>query len=58
MMAASIRPESFADYVASRMHRGPMERLASDYGKPQSPLVIKLLGWVTLASTTTFLLLS
>jgi hypothetical protein len=47
----------FADYIASRMYRGLTERLASDYRKQQSPLVIKLLGWLTLALTTSFLLL-
>ena len=46
----------FADYIAARMYRGLMERFASDYRKPQSPLVIKLLGWVTLSLQTLFLL--
>jgi len=47
----------FADYIAARMYRGLLERLASDYRQAQSPLVIKLLGWVTLSLTTLFLLL-
>lgn len=46
----------FADYIAARMYRGLMERFASDYRTPQSPLVIKLLGWVVLALQTSFLL--
>lgn len=46
----------FADHIAARMYRGLMERFASDYRKPQSPLVIKLLGWVTLSLQTLFLL--
>ena len=46
----------FADYIAAKMWRGLMERFASDYRTPQSPLVIKLLGWVTLSLQTLFLL--
>lgn len=45
-----------AEYIAARMHRGWLESLASDARSPQSPLVIKLLGWIALSVQTLFLL--
>ena len=45
-----------SEYIAARMNRGWMESLASDFRKPQSPVVIKLLGWVALIAQTIFLL--
>lgn len=45
-----------AEYIAARMNRGWLESLASDFRSPQSPLVIKLLGWIALSVQTLFLL--
>ncbi|RZJ02416.1 MAG: hypothetical protein EOP39_22650 [Rubrivivax sp.] len=45
-----------AERIASRLHRGWMERWASDFRKPQSATPIKLMGWLALAAQTIFLL--
>jgi len=45
----------FAEPIAATMHRGFMERFASDRRKPQSPTVIRFAGWVILVVQTALL---
>ena len=41
--------------IAGSLKFGRMARFASDYGQPQSPVVIRILGWMVLVLQTGFL---
>jgi hypothetical protein len=46
----------FAEFIAATMHRGFLERFASDRRKPQSPAVIRFAAWVILVVQTALLM--
>lgn len=46
----------FAKSIAASLHRGLMERFASDRNQPQSPLVIMFIAWIVLVLETAFFL--
>lgn len=44
-----------AEHIAARLNRGLIERFASDWGKPQPAMPMRLVGWIALLAETLFL---